>query len=257
MPRMLPDRPDLDQLRRQARELLRACRAGDPQARALIARHLPAAAQPTILAHAQAAIAREYGFVSWVRLRQHIAALPPKGRVELLADGLLAAARARDFEQLFARMAIPARDVNAVRDLLHRRGELERLVDALLAAAESPRDRLRFLAAQAMDHFADQRCEPALRRLLGDPVPRVRWAALHSIGCAACKIAPLTPGEDLVALTIDLALRDPSVKVRRVATYELGQACADPRATVTLEQIAAESTDQAILREARRALARL
>lgn len=256
MPRILPGRPDLGQLRRQARELLRACRAGDPQALALISRHLPAASQPVILAQAQAALAREYGFASWIKLRRHIEALPPEGRIELLADGLLAAAAARQFERLFAGMRIPARDVNAARDLLGRRAELSLLVDALLEAAASPGDRLRFQAAQAMDHFADQRCEPVLRRLLRDPVPRVRWAALHSLQCEACKLAPLSHADDIVPTLIEMARYDPSVRVRRVATYELGRVCADPRATAALGAIAGESSDPAILRAARRALGR-
>lgn len=269
MPRILPPRPSLDQLRNQARELLRACLAGDEQSLRLLTLHLPSAPRPPRLAHAQAALAREYGFLSWVKLRQHVEALlaaPPTqqpaplrgaARIALMAEGLLAAARERRLDELFSRLAIPARDVEVVRELLVRQGGFGALVDAFLEAAESPRDRYRFLAAQAMDHFADQRCEPVLRRLLRDPVPRVRWAALHSIQCEACKLAPLSHAEDMVATVVDMALHDPSVKVRRVASYELGQLCADPRAAAALQTIVAGSTDRAVLREARRALARL
>jgi hypothetical protein len=262
--RILPERPSFDQLRKQARELLRACRVGDEQALKLLALRLPQTPQTPQLAHAQAALAREYGFPSWVKLRQHVEALPvaplaPRGAARtalLVAEELLTAARERRFDQIFAGVAIPARDINVLRDLLHQRGEISILVDSLLEAAESPLDRIRFLAAQAMDHFADQRCEPVLRRLLRDSVPRVRWAALHSLQCAACKLAPLMHGEDMVETLIEMALRDPSVKVRRVATYELGQVCADPRAMAALRAITAESEDQTMLREARRALAR-
>jgi HEAT repeat protein len=179
-----------------------------------------------------------------------------RSRIALIAEGLLAAARERRVDDLFARLAISRRDGDAVRDLLDRRGELAQLIDAFLEAAESPRDHMRFLAAQAMDHFADQRCEPVLRRLLRDPVPRVRWAALHSLQCEACKLVPLSHGEDMLVALIAMALGDPSVKVRRVATYELGHVCADPRARAALQRIVAEVTDQAVLREARRALAR-
>src|ERR1700746_1343948 len=64
----LPARPDLDQLRRQAKELRDAARAGDPAALSRIAAHAPATA-PVTLAAAQLAIAREHGFASWPRLK--------------------------------------------------------------------------------------------------------------------------------------------------------------------------------------------
>ncbi len=64
----LPERPDLDQLRRQARELLRAAQHRDTQA---IARMAAFAAHPTLWA-AQLAIAREHGFTSWTALKAEV-----------------------------------------------------------------------------------------------------------------------------------------------------------------------------------------
>ncbi|MGH3375881.1 MAG: hypothetical protein ACRDP6_14180, partial [Actinoallomurus sp.] len=57
----LPDRPHLDHLRRQARNLLRAARAGDGAA----VDRIHAMSHRLTLAGAQLAIAREYGFASW------------------------------------------------------------------------------------------------------------------------------------------------------------------------------------------------
>jgi HEAT repeat protein len=114
---------------------------------------------------------------------------------------------------------------------------------------------MRFLSAQAMDHFADQRCAEPLRLLLRDPVPRVRWAALHSLSCEECKLAPIATNDDLVELVIELALHDPSIRVRCVATYTLGSGCYDPRAVAALEQLVAHAADAVILRGARWALA--
>ena len=59
---------DLKQLRRQARELLRAARAGDEHA---LARLDAVAASPT-LAGAQLALAREQGFPSWPKLKAEV-----------------------------------------------------------------------------------------------------------------------------------------------------------------------------------------
>jgi hypothetical protein len=61
----LPDRPDTDQLRRRARELHRAAAAGDTRA---LGRLRQVSGRVT-LAAAQLAIARDYGFPSWPRLK--------------------------------------------------------------------------------------------------------------------------------------------------------------------------------------------
>jgi ankyrin repeat protein len=78
--RSLPDRPDLDQLKRQARELQRAHRGGLLSAAARIAGHHPQLRNrglrevldgPFTLADSQLVIAREYGFASWAKLKHH------------------------------------------------------------------------------------------------------------------------------------------------------------------------------------------
>lgn len=57
MSRDLPPRPNLDHLKKQAKELLQTLKQQDPDAQ---------------LADAQHALAREYGFASWPRLKAHI-----------------------------------------------------------------------------------------------------------------------------------------------------------------------------------------
>ena len=64
----LPARPDLDQLRRQARELHRAALGGD--ARAL--RRLRQVSGTVALSAAQLAVARDYGFPSWPQLKAEV-----------------------------------------------------------------------------------------------------------------------------------------------------------------------------------------
>jgi ankyrin repeat protein len=68
--RVLPDHPDADQLRRQARELLRAWQRGDPAALARAAPH--ALPPPPRLAQAQLVLARELGQASWARLMDEV-----------------------------------------------------------------------------------------------------------------------------------------------------------------------------------------
>ena len=66
----LPARPDLDQLRHQAKDLLRAAQAGSPAAVARIR----AVSDRMTLADAQLAVAREYGSASWPQLKAEVAA---------------------------------------------------------------------------------------------------------------------------------------------------------------------------------------
>jgi ankyrin repeat protein len=66
----LPEHPDLDQLRRQARELLRGWQRGDSTALARGARF--ALPTPPKLAHAQLVIARELGLASWPALVEEV-----------------------------------------------------------------------------------------------------------------------------------------------------------------------------------------
>lgn len=69
--RQLPDRPNLDQLKRQAKDLLHAARAQDADALARF-RILPANVRTPALHDAQSVIAREHGFASWNDLREHV-----------------------------------------------------------------------------------------------------------------------------------------------------------------------------------------
>ena len=82
----LPDRPDLDQLRRQARELLRAATDGQPEAVSRIS----AVSERVTLASAQLAIAREYGYRSWPTLKASVerirSALPGNEARSALAE---------------------------------------------------------------------------------------------------------------------------------------------------------------------------
>ena len=68
-----PSRPDLDQLRRRAKDLAKAAREGEPAALARLADYRRPGA-PITLALAQLALAREYGFPSWPRLREAVEA---------------------------------------------------------------------------------------------------------------------------------------------------------------------------------------
>jgi ankyrin repeat protein len=64
----LPARPDLDQLRNQAKDLLQAAKGGDGEALGRIR----AVSERVTLASAQLALAREYSFPSWPKLKLEV-----------------------------------------------------------------------------------------------------------------------------------------------------------------------------------------
>src|ERR1700722_18554552 len=71
----LPEHPDLDQLRRQAKELRDGGRRGEPDAVERLARHHGSPATGAVtLAAAQLVVARELGFPSWPQLKAGVEA---------------------------------------------------------------------------------------------------------------------------------------------------------------------------------------
>jgi len=71
--RTLRAQPDLDQLKRQAKELLESFRKGDSAAVAEVNAHYHGADPPTFALHdAQLVIARAYGFDSWPKLKAFV-----------------------------------------------------------------------------------------------------------------------------------------------------------------------------------------
>ena len=91
--RTLPGFPDLDQYRKQAKELLRAARAADPAAEARVRKHhprlrnfAPEQASSLALADAQLVLAREHGYASWTEFAQHIETLRIIRSLEDLRD---------------------------------------------------------------------------------------------------------------------------------------------------------------------------
>jgi ankyrin repeat protein len=78
--RPLPNDPSLEHLRKEAKRLAQRVRAGDAAAIAQAREFHPRAAEAIAqfsLTDAQLAIAREYGFASWPKLKAHLTAIEP------------------------------------------------------------------------------------------------------------------------------------------------------------------------------------
>jgi ankyrin repeat protein len=127
----LPSAPSLEQLRKRAKDLLRAHRNDDAEAHARVAAHHPGArdraSDELNLSDAQLVIAREHGFASWPRLRAYadrVAAHGPNlqhafhddlAYYEGRAGGLLASAQdgTPGAVQAFERLGAPPTEAGA------------------------------------------------------------------------------------------------------------------------------------------------
>ena len=93
--RTLRERPDLDQLKRQAKELLAAFRGGKPDVSAEVHAHYRSADPAVFELHdAQLVIARAYGFESWPKLKAYVDGVTVTRLAEAVRAGDLAAVRA-------------------------------------------------------------------------------------------------------------------------------------------------------------------
>jgi hypothetical protein len=249
-PNELPPRPSVEQLRKRAKDLLKAARSQDAAAMARMQRQRSGHKEGIQLADALSVIAREYGFPSWTKLKAYVDIIrspnvdlvhPPRIAVrsrrrgprqmpsrryiqELHAAVVQAATQnGEPFPFMFAPPLGPFRTAvqSPLREALVASGDHARVVDVLLRGADHPNPRIRAECAHAMDWLADERCSSVLLRLANDPVPRVRWFALHSLACDDCKLTPLPSCPDVIPLLVSKAKDDPSERVRRRALETL------------------------------------
>jgi len=135
--RSLREHPDLDQLKRQAKELLQAFRTGQAEAVAEVTAHYRGADPAAFALHeAQLVLARAYGFESWPKLKAHVDGVT----VQRLID------------------EVRAGGIQQVRALLQVRPELARMSsDNLQALHHAVLNRSPEMVRVLMEHGADPR----------------------------------------------------------------------------------------------------
>jgi ankyrin repeat protein len=173
-PRRLPEQPNLEQLRKQAKELLKSFRSGDREAEAEVRRfeRNPAPAG-FALADAQRVLARSYGFDSWPKLKAFV-------------DGVTIAAFAE---------AVNRGDAAQVRAMLADRPEL-------ISTDRSEGDEHRAI------HYAVLRRDPAMVRILMEAGADARkgiWP--HRDATTALALAQARGFEEIVAIIEEEELR--------------------------------------------------
>lgn len=130
--RDLPARPNLDHLKHEAKALQNAFDEGDATALDRVRDALGSDAEAIKLTDAQRVIAREYGYPTWARLREHVQS--SRGLEEPVAE-FLAAVQEQDAER--ARRVLRARPAIAS-ESLHVASVLGQVNDARRLIAENP-----------------------------------------------------------------------------------------------------------------------
>lgn len=159
----LPEAPNLEQLRKMAKDLVRSVRNGDHAAAQRVQQHLPRAGSltleqilvsPVTLTEAQHVLAREHGFPSWPRLKAHVESLSPTEQQAVEAF----------------KAAVRAGNAQEVRTLLRRHDYLRGEIDSPWFDFDSP----------ALHVAARRQDRATLEALLdggADPNARSHWWA--------------------------------------------------------------------------------
>jgi ankyrin repeat protein len=126
MSKSLPARPSLEQLKHQAKDLLKSLKSGDAASlqrlQSIHPLHSKAAGAACSLSDAQLVIAREYGFATWAKLKEHVEIV----RLETM-----------DPHELF-RQAFEEHDAALMRRLLERHPQYKAMINEPVAAFDAP-----------------------------------------------------------------------------------------------------------------------
>jgi hypothetical protein len=171
MSRQLPSRPNLDFLRKQAKELLEDLQRQDPS---------------TQLADAQHALAREYGFASWPLLKTHV-----EDRLAAFAQGarLFAGAWKADIARS---QRHPANQFQSATIMFELDGEDLRMSDVVVDEAGREERHVNTIRVDGRERAADPRRNYSVRASWRDPytLEAVGLEDGQSIGGATYAVSP-------------------------------------------------------------------
>lgn len=194
----LPPRPSLEQLRKQAKSLLKRQQSADPAALARIRENHPqwrglspeqAAASSFTLAEAQLVIAREYGFASWSRLQSHVRSLEAAGASAAAVAALRDAAGRGDLARLNTLLdshpeLIDERGGEGTRTALHQAvfGNSEAAVRLLLDRGANPNVRCEGDNAYPLHFAVEKHRLPIIRLLVEHGADTIGEGDYHELG---------------------------------------------------------------------------
>lgn len=217
MSRHLPQSPSLEQLKKQAKTLLKRQQAADSGALTRICKYHPrwknlgeaqAAASPFALADAQLVIAKEYGFASWSRLQSHVKTLEAAGSTAQAVASLRDAAGKGDLARLTALLdahpeLIDERGGEGVRTPLHHAvfGNREAAVQLLLKRGANPNIRCEGDNAYPLHFAVEKHRFPIIRLLVEHGADTIGEGDYHELGVIGWATAwdYIEPNPEIVA----------------------------------------------------------
>jgi ankyrin repeat protein len=198
MSRQLPPSLSNEQLKKEAKSLLKHQQAADPEALARIRENHPrwrnlsaeqSAASPFALADAQLVIASEYGFASWSKLQSHVKTLEAAGSSAKAIAALRDAAGSGDLARLNALLdanpeLIDERGGEGVRTPLHQAvfGNSETAVKLLLERGASPNIRCEGDNAYPLHFAVEKHRFPIIRLLVEHGADTIGEGDYHELG---------------------------------------------------------------------------
>jgi ankyrin repeat protein len=203
MKKQLPSRPNLEQLKKQAKSLLKGHQAAAPAILARIREYHPRWQKSSdvllantrfTLADAQLVLAREYGFETWSALKAHVLSQQASPSMDATIRSLQDAAGRGDLAQLDALLAADPGLINetagpGVRTALHHAvfGKSEAGVRFLLQRGADPNIRCEGDNAYPLHFAAEKQLFPIIRLLIehgADPIGEGDYHELGVIGWA-------------------------------------------------------------------------
>src|SRR5579871_1045601 len=198
MPKQLPAHPSLEQLRKQAKSLLKQHRAFDSEALTRICEshprrrslsHEEIAGAPFTLADAQLVIANEYGFASWSHLRSQVEILEAASTAAEVVASMREAAGRGDLTRLNALLdahpeLINERGGEGVRTALHHAvfGNSESSVKLLLDRGANPNIRCEGDNAYPLHFAVEKNRVPIIRLLVEHGADTIGEGDYHELG---------------------------------------------------------------------------
>jgi len=198
VPKQLPPRPNLEQLRKQAKSLLKRRQAADSEALTRIRESHPRwrklsqeeiAGAPFTLADAQLVIASEYGFASWSSLQSQVKMLEAASNPAEIVASLRDAAGKGDLTRLNALLAanpelIDERGGEGVRTALHQAvfGNSEAAVKLLLERGANPNIRCEGDNAYPLHFAVEKNRIPIIRLLVEHGADTIGEGDYHELG---------------------------------------------------------------------------
>jgi len=217
MSKQLPPSPSLEQLKKQAKSLLKRQQAADSEALTRIRENHPrwrnlskeqVAASPFVLADAQLVIASEYGFASWSKLQSHVKTLEAASSTAEAVASLRDAAGRGDLGRLNALLdahpeLIDERGGEGVRTALHHAvfGNSEAAVKLLLERGGNPNIRCEGDNAYPLHFAVEKHRLPIVRLLVEHGADTIGENDYHELGVIGWATAwdYIQPNPEIVA----------------------------------------------------------